>query len=373
MGWLVWVALSASATEVELYGRQGCPRCADAKEYLTDLDERRGDVELQTFDLAHPEARSRLAALAAEHGLALSGVPVIHVGDTLLVGFDQTTPPQIERALAGGAPDTFSAGESCAEAPDAACDPAPDDAVVSDIVAGLDPRQLGLPTFTVALGLIDGFNPCATWVLLFLLSVLTGLRDRQRMVIVAGTFVVVSGLAYFAFMAAWLNLFRWIGLTRTVQVLLAGTAVVMAGIHIKDFFAFHRGITLSIPESAHPMIAKRTRNILKADTLLGALVGAFVLAVLVNFVELLCTAGIPALYTGVLVRHELSALVHHAYLALYCCAYMADDALMVSVAVFTLSRARVTESAGRWLKLLSGSVLGAIGLILLVRPDWLAW
>lgn len=369
MWWMMWTVLAAGAAEVELYGREGCPRCADAKEYLTALDAARGDVEVAAYDLAQPEVRSRLEALAAERGLPLTGVPVIRVGEALIVGFDQTTPPRIERALATGAADGLPAGETCAEDPAAACD---DDAE-SEVVAGLDARELGLPAFTLALGLIDGFNPCATWVLLFLLSVLVGLKDRRRMVIVAGTFVVVSGLAYYAFMAAWLNMFQWIGLTRAVQVVLALVAVAMAAIHIKDFFAFHEGITLSIPEAAHPLIARRTRTILQAKTLAGALAGAAVLAVLVNFVELLCTAGIPAVYTGVLVRHDLPRLVYHAYLGLYCGAYMADDTLMVSVAVFTLSRARVTEAAGRWLKLLSGSVLGLIGLALLIAPDWLAW
>ena len=75
-------------------------------------------------------------------------------------------------------------------------------------------RAWGLPTFTLVVGLIDGFNPCAMWVLLFLLSLLVNLHDRWKILAVAGTFVVISGAAYYAFMAAWLNIFQLIGMLR---------------------------------------------------------------------------------------------------------------------------------------------------------------
>ena len=105
-----------------------------------------------------------------------------------------------------------------------------------------------MPLFTVLVGQIDGFNPCAMWVLIFLLSILVNLRDRGRMVAIAGTFVFVSGAAYFAFMAAWLNVFLLIGYLRPVQLLLGSLALFVGSIHVKDFFAFKQGLSLSIPE-----------------------------------------------------------------------------------------------------------------------------
>lgn len=104
---------------------------------------------------------------------------------------------------------------------------------------------------------------------------------------------------------------------------------------------------------------------------MASALGVAVLAVLVNFVELLCTAGFPAVYTSVLARMELSAGARAAYLGLYNLAYVADDALMVTLAVVTLSRRRLTEVAGRWLKLASGLVMLALGFVLLLSPEWL--
>ena len=233
--------------------------------------------------------------------------------------------------------------------------------------------RLGLPLFTILIGLVDGFNPCAMWVLLFLLSVLVNLQDRWKIFAVAGTFVAISGIAYFLFMAAWLNVFLWIGFLRWVQVILAMLAIFVGCVHIKDYFALHQGLSLSIPESAKPGIYARVRRIVMAESLWGAIIGASVLAVLVNLVELLCTAGLPALYTQVLALREYPAWKNYAYLGLYILAYMFDDAVMVGIVVITLGKRRLQEREGRWLKLASGLVVLALGLVLLLRPDWLVY
>src|SRR5690606_12148753 len=114
--------------------------------------------------------------------------------------------------------------------------------------------ELGLPLFTLLIGLVDGFNPCAMWVLLFLLSLLANLRDRRRMALIGGTFVIISGAAYYAFMAAWLNVFLLIGLSRAVQVVLGVVALGIGVLNVKDFVRPRRGPSLHIPESAKPGI-----------------------------------------------------------------------------------------------------------------------
>jgi hypothetical protein len=232
-------------------------------------------------------------------------------------------------------------------------------------------QDLGLPLFTIAIGLLDGFNPCAMWVLLFLLSLLVNLHDRAKMVLIAGTFVLVSGLVYFAFMAAWLNIFLIIGFSRTVQVMLGGIALTVGALNTKDFFAFGRGPSLNIPETAKPGLYARARGILQAENLTGALLGIIILAVMVNMVELLCTAGFPALYTQILTLKELPWWEYYGYLGLYNLAYVFDDALMVTIAVVTLGHRKLQEREGRWLKLISGLVMLGLGALLLVKPDWL--
>jgi hypothetical protein len=231
--------------------------------------------------------------------------------------------------------------------------------------------RLGLPLFTLALGLLDGFNPCAMWVLLFLLSLLVHLRDRPRMAWIAGTFVLVSGAVYYAFMAAWLNLFLLVGFSSAVRWTLALAALAIGAINVKDYFAFGRGVSLRIPDAAKPGLYRRMRALLQARSLLPALAGVAALALIVNVIEILCTAGLPALYTAVLAQQELPSAARHGYLLLYIAGYIADDALLVATAVIALGSHRLTERAGRWLKLASGLVMLALGLVLAFRPHWL--
>ena len=231
--------------------------------------------------------------------------------------------------------------------------------------------EMGLPLFTFVVGLIDGFNPCAMWILVFLLSVLVNIKDRRKILLIAGTFVFVSGLAYFAFMAAWLNVFMLIGIARPAQVILGLLAIIIGVVNVKDFFAFKKGVSFSIPESAKPGLYRRVREIVSAQYLTAALGGVIVLAVVVNMVELLCTAGLPALYTQILTMQDLPTWKNYAYLALYILAYMLDDTILFAIVVATLSHRRLQEREGRWLKLVSGVVILALGLVMILRPEWL--
>ena len=235
----------------------------------------------------------------------------------------------------------------------------------------LSAGEMGLPLFTFVVGLIDGFNPCAMWILVFLLSVLVNIKDRRKILLIAGTFVFVSGLAYFAFMAAWLNVFMLIGIARPAQVILGLLAIIIGVVNVKDFFAFKKGVSFSIPESAKPGLYRRVREIVSAQYLTAALGGVIVLAVVVNMVELLCTAGLPALYTQILTMQDLPTWKNYAYLALYILAYMLDDTILLAIVVATLSHRRLQEREGRWLKLVSGVVILALGLVMILRPEWL--
>jgi hypothetical protein len=145
----------------------------------------------------------------------------------------------------------------------------------------------------------------------------------------------------------------------------------MGLLNMKDFLWLGAGPSLAIPESAKPGIYARVRRIVTAEKLGAALGTAAVLALLVNTVELLCTAGLPALYTRILTLRELPTLTYHAYLALYDVFYMLDDAIVLGIAIVTLSNRRLQAGEARWLKLASGTVMLALGVMLIVEPSWL--
>ena len=354
------VGASESGVDLEVFVRAGCPHCEAAKVFLDELQRERPGLRIVFHDIVKDStARQRLAILIAERGMTNLGVPTFLIGTDLIVGFRSvdTTGTEIRTRLdqqgGGAAPHQAIEG------------------IQTRWFGELRVGDLGLPLFTIVIGLLDGFNPCSMWVLIFMLSLLAGLANRPKMLLIAGTFVAIEGIAYFAFMAAWLNMFLLIGLSRITELILGGIAGLAGVINIKDFWAFQRGFSLGIPDAAKPGLYARMRRILQADNIIGALLGTVILAVLVQAVELLCTAGLPALYTRILTMHRLDHWLYYGYLMLYNVAYMLDDVLVLAIGVITMSHYRLQEREGRWLKLVSGIVMVGLSAIMIMKPDWL--
>lgn len=338
--------------------REGCPHCAAAKDYLPQFLQARPWLQVVYRQVDQDEAaRADLIRISRDSGLWPPGVPTFAYQGQVLVGFAdaELSGPELDRLVSQGSQQL----------------PANTGSLDAGFWGTLRLDSLGLPLFTLAVGLIDGFNPCAMWVLLFLLSLLVHLRDRRRMALIAGTFVVVSGLVYYAFMAAWLNLFLAVRLSAAVRTGLALLALAIAAFNLKDFAFGLQGPTLSIPGMAKPGLYARMRGVTQTRSLPLALLGVASLAVVVNFIELLCTSGLPAMFTAILTQQDMGPAGHYSYLGLYIIGYIADDSLMVGTAVLALSQRRLNEQAGRWLKLVSGLVMLALGLVMLLRPDWL--
>lgn len=345
---------AAEQDVLEVFVRDGCPHCAQAKAYLPVFAAARPWLRIVYRSLdGDANARGDLVRISMKAGVWPPGVPTFVFRGRVLVGFEsaERTGPELAALVE--------------------LRPTEPGSVDTGLFGTLSVSRLGLPLFTLAVGLLDGFNPCAMWVLLFLLAMLVRLRDRRRMALVAGTFVLVSGAAYYAFMAAWLNVFLVVGMSSALRIALGGVAVAIGAINVKDVVVRAPEFSLAIPASAKPGIYARMRAVMHAHTLTALLSAVSVLAVVVNFIELLCTAGFPAMYTAILAQHHLSQLAHYAYLGLYILAYIADDTLMVATAVMALSSAKLTERAGRQLKLVSGVVMLALGGVMILRPEWL--
>jgi glutaredoxin len=393
--------------DLEVFVRRGCPHCAAAKPWLDSLAAARPDLRIVVADVADDRiAYQRAMFLADSLRVTGLGVPAFYVNGRLLIGWEspaitgreiialieaaraartprpgpllpQTAPrpvrPEEERppprSAPGGAAESAAAVVAAPPPPPPA--PGVPDSIATRTFGTLSASRLGLPLFTLAVGLLDGFNPCAMWALIYILTLLVGMRSRAKMLAVGGMFVGVGGVMYFLFMAAWLEVFLLIGLARWVQVLLGALALFVGAVNVKDFVALGRGISLSIPEGAKRGVYAQAWRVLRAENLAGALVAVAVLSVLVNVVELLCTAGLPAVYTQILSAQGLGRAGYYSYLALYQVAYIADDSAMLAIAVVTLSRARLRERGARILKLVSGLVMAGLGLVLLLRPEWL--
>ena len=240
------------------------------------------------------------------------------------------------------------------------------------VVGSIDTQRWSLPMLTLVLAGLDAFNPCAFFVLLFLLSLLAHAHSRMRMLIIGGVFVFFSGFIYFIFMAAWLNVFMFSGELRVATTLAALLAIFVGIVNSKDFFWYKKGISLSIPESAKPNLYRRMRGIISSGSMAAMLASTVVLAIVANSYELLCTAGFPMVYTRALTMQHLSTFDYYAYLIAYNIIYIIPLAVIVAVFTYTLGSHKLSEFGGRVLKLISGYMMLALGLLLLFSPELLA-
>lgn len=371
--------------DIEVFVRDGCTHCEAAEAYLAELQRQRPELTIVLRNVSRePDAWQRLQALAAAQSPPVPlRLPTFRVGGKLVIGYsaetgvlllrealaDTRTPAAAEEASGScevQSVQTCTAGDGASPAAPANADRFELTVLGRRLV--LD--DVGLPAFTVAMGLLDGFNPCSMWVLVLMVSMLAPMGNRPRMLAIAGAFVLVEGAAYFMFMAAWLNLFLWIGLSRASEIAIAAIAVAAGALNLKDFWALGVGPSLSIPQAAKPDIYARIRRILQAQNLCGALIGAVVLAILVQIVELFCTSGFPALYTRILTLRQLQAWDYYGYLLLYNLAYMLDDIVVLALGIVTLSQHRLQRNQGRWLKLASGAVMVGLGMYLFARGGY---
>jgi len=303
-------------------------------------------------------------------GTEPTSVPAFMWCGTQFIGYDsaQTTGTQLLQSLANCYRQGFGI-DPPAQKPLPDLQPA--NYLQLPLIGSVDTRDISLPVLTLMLAGMDAFNPCAFFILMFLLSLLVNARSRRVMILVGGVFVVFSGLIYFLFMAAWLNIFQWFGEIRLITWLAGAIAVTMAFINIKDYFLYQQGVSLSLSDDQKQSIFQRSRKLLQQNSLAPLLTGTVILAVAANSYELLCTAGFPMVYTRILTLHDLPSSSYYIYLALYNLIYIVPLLLIVLLFVITLGKRKLREVEGRLLKLLSGLMMLGLGVILLITPELL--
>ena len=343
-----------------------CSHCLEARPFIESIPAERPWVKLHALELTrHPANVRHYIALANLVGQPAQYVPGLLFCGRMQTGWDgdATSGEALLAEL-----DACRAAARTGSTPDIAR-ALPEPVFSVPLLGELKFDGTSLPLMTVLIAGLDAFNPCAFFVLLFLLSMLVHQHSRARMLAIGGVFVLVSGVMYFAFMAAWLNLFQLLGNLAWVTLVAGAMALIIGLVNVKDFFVFGRGVSLSIPESRKPAIYQRARVILAAGSVPAMLAATVLLAVAVNFYELLCTAGFPMVYTRLLTLQEVGTTQHYLYLALYNFVYVIPLAVIVGVFAFTLGARKLSEREGRLLKLLSGLMMLQLGALLVIAPD----
>ncbi len=373
---------------VHFFWGSGCPHCKEEKVFLNEMKKIYPHMTVVDYEVWYDKENAAfLSKMAKAYNIKTAGVPVTFIAKNSVIGFSEHSRKELIGFLqecstiqCENPADVISGNLPVFETPvvqkesqtrNLECTEK-SKAVYIPWIGNLDSSQISLPVITLVIAGLDSFNPCAFFVLFSLLGLLIHAKSRKKMFLIGSVFVFFSGFIYFLFMAAWLNLFLVMGQVDIITKLAGSVAVVIAAINIKDFFIFKQGISLTIPDGAKPKLFDRMRKLLRTTSVVSILIGTAVLAIAANAYELLCTAGFPMVFTRILTLNNLSSSWYYLYLILYNVIYVIPLSLIVIVFTVTLGRKHLTERQGRLMKLVSGTMMLALGVVLLFNPTVLS-
>jgi glutaredoxin len=365
---------------VYLFWTIGCPHCLHEKEYLAALERRDQAIKVVALELSSRRENLELFQKVGKLLKAdVSGVPFTVIGDHYIIGWqdEPSTGRAIEAAIGearGRAAPDVVAGILTAPGstpPHRADKPTVPETLTLPVFGQVNLKYLSLAAITVIIGGLDGFNPCAMWVLVFLINLLLGLEDRKKMWILGSAFIIASGAVYFLFMTAWLNILIFLGFIFWIRIIIGGVALLAGGYNLKEYWTDTSGAcTLS-----HGARRRRTMDRLKETVTNSkfwlALAGIVLLAFLVNMVELICSAGFPVVYLQILSLTPMPFWQYYLYLLLYIAIFMLDDIIVFVLAMVTLQLTGATTRYKRLSNLIGGVLMLLIGVLLILKPGWL--
>jgi glutaredoxin len=378
------VSAEQNVVNIYIFEGEGCPYCAKALAYLHSLAEEDPRIVIHDFEVYHNlENRAYFIDFAAKHGYEPQYVPNTFIGDRYWIGFSDTIQAEMAQYIQDclASPCVDYGKDILPETAFPDVEPTPD----VEISTPVDGKQfsLTLPLIgtinladqslfisTLLISFVDGFNPCSIWVLSMLLAITLNARSRKKVLIIGFVFIFVTAFIYALFIGGLFTVFTFIGYVGWVQLIVALVAFVFAIVNIKDYFWYKEGISFTISDKKKPGIYKGIRRIMNAEESLWGLVTAtVVLAAGVSLVEFSCTAGFPMIWTNLLAVQEVTGLAFLLLLLVYMLVYQVDELGIFLVAVFTLRKTKMEEKYGRILKLLGGTLMLSLAVVMLVDPS----
>lgn len=368
--------------DIEIFDREDCLQCDKAREFLTRLKSLQPQLKIITRDVRkEPAALQLLKRMAQNQGNTELDYPAFVVGGQLIIGFSEEagTAQLILDTLAASRPASQQDEKNlplCKTGAEPGCALIPvipeekPQAVTFNILGyNVQLGQIGMPLFTIAMGMLDGLNHSSLWVLMLIITLLAPAKNRSQMFVIAGTFIMVQGLIYFMLMSVWFNLITKVDISRLTQILFAILALVAGATYFKKYLFFGQSISVASGEINKPGIYTRIRKITESNTLAAALLGTIALSALLQLSELPYTSVFPALYTRVLHLQHLGNLSNYSYLLLYDFAYMLDDLIVFTLGLISLNSISLKKFNPQTLMLISALVTMSLGAyLLLVKP-----
>lgn len=378
-------AEAAEAGTVHLFVREDCTHCQDAKAFLDELIQEKPRARARYYDLAEKENQRLFEQVAATYHLQ-RGTPIALIKGVLTPGFDspETTGKKwrelLEREgddvsfadIASGGADVAGAlsGGLCSETESCLVDEL---LVVSLPVLGtvVNVGSLSLVLLSAVLGFVDGFNPCAMWVLVMLLMLLAQAGSKKRMWQYAGLFIIAQGVMYYLILMLWLLVWDFVALDHIMTPLVGLLALGSGGYFLYKWWTFAPVCSVA-GEEQHGKVERRARRLASRPLTLMVVLGILGLALSVNIFEFACSIGIPQAFTRVLDINQLTWWGRQFYVGVYLATYLLDDAVVFALALYSFDKIGLTGKYSKWTTLIGGVLMVVLGLLMLFKPGWLA-
>ena len=372
------IPFGADAATLNLFYGKECPHCEAEQQYLKELKKEMGDdLVINKYEVWHDEENSALLDEVKEAlgDTESSGVPYTVIGNETILGFNETTTKaEIEKLLKKKSADVDVVqyvidGQ---EIPDDLEEEASSEYTVP-VLGDINAKDVSLPLLAAILGLIDGFNPCAMWVLLFLITMLIQMKDKKRMVSLGLSFIITSGIVYTAFMVAWLNLATTAMQQVILRAVIAAIALIAGFINLRSYIKSRNnpdGCEV-VSDKKRTKILEKIKKFTKEQSFVLALIGVVTLAATVNLVELACSAGLPLLFTSILALNDLNTIAYAFNIFIYILFFLLDDIIVFLIAVKTSEVTGLSTKYSKYTHLVGGIIMVLIGLLLIFKPAWI--
>ena len=370
-----------------LFHGDGCPHCAEEKDFLKDLQKDNPDLKVVTYEVWYDEDNAEfLKKVQEKMNITTEGVPVTIIGDSVFIGYESSVGQKIRRAVSYYQEqnyidqvkrireDAFVIEEFHPDSGFTEEEKKRDDdmSIQLPLFGKIHLKDVSLTSAAVVIGLVDGFNPCAMWILLFLISILIGMKDRKRMWTIGITFLLTSGLVYMLIMLSWIQIAVKMTSIVFLRNMIAIVAIIGAIINLRQFINSRDDSGCEVvDDKKRKKIFKKIKKFTHEKNLLIALVGVVGLAVSVNLVELACSAGLPLVFSELLVLNQVSSVQKFTYTLLYILFFLLDDFIVFFIAMFTMKLTGISTKYNKYSHLIGGIIMLVIGILLLVRPEWL--
>lgn len=374
----------ANASEKELnaylFWAEGCPHCKQEKEWFEDYLKDHKDINLYKYEIySSKENAENMVKIQKMLGDEGSGVPYLIIGNNSIIGFSKDyTPEEIENTINyyKNVPYKDKAGiilglveEDNSEEDNTKY--TKDNNVNLPLFGKKDAKKLSIVLSAAFIGLVDGFNPCAMWILIFLISMLLGMKNKKRMWALGITFLVSSAAVYFLFLLSWLNLSVFLNKILYIRVAISYIAIVLGVVAISKFFLKKDDGCEVVDKKKRKKIIIAIEKIIKEKSFILALLGIILLAFSVNIIELMCSLGLPVMFTQILAINDVSMPLQILYSLIYVIFFLLDDIIVFVIAMKTLEIKAISNKFGKYSHLIGGIIMLLIGILILYKPEWL--